>query len=1229
MKRIYFFLIITIMLISSLTAHAQTGGIYRATFESDGVFLTIEILDDDLAHFELGDSANPDEPLWTSPMVAKTDYVGASELELPSKNEIVTPDMRLVVDGEALCVTIFDRTYDPELTLTTLCPNINETDIIGLTFSAEGTTDIYGLGEQFRRRGGTDGNWMGNRRVMLNQYGNSLTPFNGGNVGSAQFPILYALGADTQNYALFVDHAYQQYWAFNADPFIMQTSGAPIRWYVMTGENVRDLRSDYLELTGTPPVPPRQLFGLWVSEYGYDNWDELKGVLDSLRDANFPVDGFVLDLQWFGGINAPSQMGSLMWDADNFPSAQAIIAHLREQYGVGIMTIEESYVSETAIGYDEAVENDVLVKKCETCPPVIMNEWWGRGGMVDWSNPQASAWWHDNRRQHLIDAGVMAHWTDLGEPENYDESAWYFGIAGTNRHGHAGIHNLYNLLWSQSIWDGYARNDVALRPFILSRSGTSGSQRYGVAMWSGDIGANLMSLSEHMNAQLHLSLSGMDYFGADIGGFFRQSGDPLFDEDTMYSVWLANGALLDVPMRPHTVNLQNRYDTAPSLVGDVTSNLANVRLRYELSPYLYTLAHNAYLTGEAVFPPLVYHFQTDQTVREMGNQKMIGDQLMMATLTDYDPQTTSVYLPAGGWFNYHTGEFIESVGETIEISAPENIIQAPLFARDGAIIPVMRVDDNTLNMLGERANGEIDTTLALNIYHASTDNTFTYIEDDGVTTAYRDGAIRQTTISTHTDGEALSIEIGAGIGTFDGASDERAIEIRLNAPNREAEVIRLNGEILPPLAENGAGWMRLESGVILIRTGAQSVNDTQIITIEPIITAHAKPISQDELVMPLYLAHYMPWYQTPSISGRWGWHWTMNHFNPNHVDENNRPEIASQFMPLTGPYDSHDPNILEYQVLLMKLSGIDGVIVDWYGTADYNDYAMLNSATTDLFAVIEKAGMKFVICYEDRTLRAMVNDGHLDVTTAIEQGKKDIQFANEQWFGSDAYVKHNGQPLLFVFGPIYFRQASDWEAIFGDIIPAPALVTLDNSLSFIAAGSYPWPPMNLSGGVELYPEVLAGYLDLFYRNARRSDMIIGSAFPGFFDIYEQAGERSSYGFLDARDGQTLRDTLARATEANAQIVQLVTWNDYGEGTMIEPTDEYGYTYLEIMQSVRREQDATFTPTAENLRLPMRLYEARLAYQGDDAVNIQLDTVFEAIINGDFASATAILDTLMP
>ena len=76
------------------------------------------------------------------------------------------------------------------------------------------------------------------------------------------------------------------------------------------------------------------------------------------------------------------------------------------------------------------------------------------------------------------------------------------------------------------------------------------------------------------------------------------------------------------------------------------------------------------------------------------------------------------------------------------------------------------------------------------------------------------------------------------------------------------------------------------------------------------------------------LVHYMPWYQTPSVSGYWGWHWTMNHFNPDSLDDNGHREIASHFYPLTGPYDSRDDDILEYQALLMKLSGIDGVIVD-------------------------------------------------------------------------------------------------------------------------------------------------------------------------------------------------------------------------------------------------------------------------------------------------------------
>jgi hypothetical protein len=392
----------------------------------------------------------------------------------------------------------------------------------------------------------------------------------------------------------------------------------------------------------------------------------------------------------------------------------------------------------------------------------------------------------------------------------------------------------------------------------------------------------------------------------------------------------------------------------------------------------------------------------------------------------------------------------------------------------------------------------------------------------------------------------------------------------------------------------------------------------------PFTSQSAEMSAQDD--RPLLLTHYMPWYQTPDVSGSWGWHWTMDHFDPSQLDANGRPQIASHFMPLTGAYDSQDDAVLEYQVLLMKLSGIDGVIVDWYGTADYLDYAPFNAATGRLFEYVTQAGLRFAICYEDRTVLNMVNNDRLTTETAVEQGHADISYAHEQWFGSDAYLTYQGQPLLFVYGPLYFRQSNHWTSIFSGIEPTPALVTLDGYMEFAAVSSYPWPPMKMAGGAELYPAVLESYLELFYRNAQRRDLIVGSAFPGFHDIYEEADVRSSYGYLDSRDGETLRYTLDTALAQNADIVQLVTWNDYGEGTTIEPTEEYGYQYLEIIQETRQSLDSNFRIIADDLRLPMRLFLARRAFAGDDEVNAELDRAFAAIIADDLTTAQAILDT---
>ena len=121
-------------------------------------------------------------------------------------------------------------------------------------------------------------------------------------------------------------------------------------------------------------------------------------------------------------------------------------------------------------------------------------------------------------------------------------------------------------------------------------------------MWSGDIGSNLSSLATQLDVQMHMAFSGIDYFGADVGGYWRSALDG--DLNEMYTVWFANAALLDVPLRPHTQNLCNCNETAPDRIGDVASNRENLRLRYRLIPYLYSLAHRAHRYGDALVPPL-------------------------------------------------------------------------------------------------------------------------------------------------------------------------------------------------------------------------------------------------------------------------------------------------------------------------------------------------------------------------------------------------------------------------------------------------------------------------------------------------------------------------------------------------------------------------------------------------------------------------------------------------
>jgi hypothetical protein len=371
------------------------------------------------------------------------------------------------------------------------------------------------------------------------------------------------------------------------------------------------------------------------------------------------------------------------------------------------------------------------------------------------------------------------------------------------------------------------------------------------------------------------------------------------------------------------------------------------------------------------------------------------------------------------------------------------------------------------------------------------------------------------------------------------------------------------------------------------------------------------------------LVHYMPWYVAKPYSGSWGWHWTMNHYNPDVVTGGKR-QIASWYYPLIGPYDSLDPAVLEYHVLLMKLAGVDGVVVNWYGADNFNDYAINNQRTLALLNYTRKAGLKFCLCYEDQTIKHEIDGAYITVAAAISHAQQTMLYAQSNYFSDPNYLRLSNAPVFLNFGPQYFKNSSDWVTILSVLTAPnrPAFFTEDNRLA-AGLGAFNWPPMWMSGGGTntLTSSQLQTYLDSFDQKAASWPAYISSAFPRFHDIYAQSGVGASYGYLDDASGTTMSTTLRQALTNNSAFVHLVTWNDFGEGTAIEPTTDYGYRDLGIIQNSRRQYlDPDFSYTTNDLTTAFRFYNLRKQHSTNAAISTELNRIFTNIAGGRISVA---------
>lgn len=316
-----------------------------------------------------------------------------------------------------------------------------------------------------------------------------------------------------------------------------------------------------------------------------------------------------------------------------------------------------------------------------------------------------------------------------------------------------------------------------------------------------------------------------------------------------------------------------------------------------------------------------------------------------------------------------------------------------------------------------------------------------------------------------------------------------------------------------------------------------------------------KPVSKPN-TMGVWV-HYMPWFEDPASSGtgRWGQHWTMANRNPDMIDAQGRRQVAAHYYPLIGPYASNDRDVLEYHFLLMKYAGVDGIWIDWYGTRNLYDYPLIKRNTEVIVDVLEQVGLRYAIVYEDQTLR----DGFTTDGQRMVQATADMRYMETEFFSDDHYFRLDGKPVLFNFGPQSLRTPAAWQTVLGSIADKPAFYTLyghshlaNDATRTNAQGEFIW--------------VDATSMQTKYARKDEVGTLFGGAYPGFHDFYKEGGWGDQVLTpIDHEGGALMRRLLRMAADEGVPHVQLITWNDFGEGTMIEPTNEFGYTFLESVQ----------------------------------------------------------------
>ena len=680
------------------------------TTEND-VILQLTIVRDSVLRFRYTTLGKFDKDF--SYAITKYASRGYNKLEISEDN-----DFHIIETSKLVCkiakldakVSIFDAKDNTLLSKDELGFHWEESyqyggNIVKMSKVSQDGESYYGLGDKpvhLNLKGKRFENWVTDSYA----YGRGTDPI------YKAIPFYTALH-NKKAYGIFFDNSFRTFFDFtserrNVTSFWAQ--GGEMNYYFIYGPQMEDVVANYTDLTGKPhQMPPLWTLGFHQCKWSYYPESKVKEITSKFRDLKIPCDAIYLDIDYMDGFRC------FTWNKEYFPDPKRMVKELADDGFKTVAIIDPGIkIDKDYSVFKEALDKDYFCKRADG-PYMKGKVWPGECYFPDFTRPEVRDWWSGLFKELIEDVGIKGVWNDMNEPAVMEVPNKTF--PDDVRHDYDGnpcshrkAHNIYGMQMARATYQGLKKFTYPKRPFVITRSAYSGTQRY-TSSWTGDNVATWEHLwIANMQAQ-RLAMSGFSFVGSDIGGFAEQPQGELFAR------WIQLGVFHPF-CRVHSSGDHGEQEpwTFDEEITDIVRKF--IELRYQLLPYLYTAFWRYIEDGTPLLKSLVLFDQEDVHTHYRTDEFIYGDKILVCPIQEPNAKGRRMFIPRGNWYNHWTNEVVKG-GKEMWVDA--DIDSMPIFIKEGAVIPKYPVQQ----YVGEKDFDEI----TLDVYYKEGKENSQYFDD--------------------------------------------------------------------------------------------------------------------------------------------------------------------------------------------------------------------------------------------------------------------------------------------------------------------------------------------------------------------------------------------------------------------------------------------------------------------------------------------------------------------